>query len=465
MTEIQQKIVTRFAPSPTGFLHIGGARTALFNWAFARHHGGKFLLRIEDTDRKRSNDKAISAILDTMNWLNIHPDATPVYQHKNASRHIEVAYQLLEQEKAYLCNCSVEDLDKMRKKAKDEGKPWHYDRTCRHKNLTPDTTPFVIRFKSSQSGTTLIEDKIQGNVTIENHQCDDLILLRSDGTPTYMLSVVVDDHDMGVTHIIRGDDHLTNTARQKMIYEALSWPIPTYAHLPLIHGADGAKLSKRHAALGVDAYRDMGYLPEALCNYLARLGWSHGDKELFTNEELISWFDLNAIGKAPSRFDLDKLDHVNAHHLRQMSVSELSTLIIAQEPRASHFPDLLSNSLPIIKKRCKRLTEIEKVIGFLFKEEPIKIDSTVQKHLTNEVKLLLSDLLELFKKELNWTNTETITRNFIKQQNIKFKDIGPALRTVLTGEDNAIGIFDLLTMLGKEKTCQRIADQLIKKNI
>ena len=313
----KQKVITRFAPSPTGFLHIGGARTALFNWAFARASGGQFLLRIEDTDRARSTQEAIDAILDGMDWLGLAADAAPTYQHANAARHIEVAEQLLASGKAYKCYSTPEEVEAMREKARAEGKPPRYDGTWRDRDAAEAAAdaPYVIRFKAPQDGETIIEDAIQGTVTFANEQFDDLILLRSDGSPTYMLSVVVDDYDMGVTHIIRGDDHLTNAGRQAQIYAALDWPVPIFAHMSLIHGSDGAKLSKRHGALGVEAYRDMGYLPEAMRNYLARLGWSHGDDEIFSTAQLIEWFSLEAVGKAPARFDMEKLDHVNAQHL------------------------------------------------------------------------------------------------------------------------------------------------------
>jgi glutamyl-tRNA synthetase len=312
------QVVTRFAPSPTGFLHIGGARTALFNWLYAKRFGGKFLLRIEDTDRERSTEAAVKAIIDGLTWLGLDWDGEAVSQFARAERHREVAGQLLASGRAYRCYASIEELEAMRETARLEGRPMRYDGRWRDRDpaLAPPGVAPVIRLKARQEGETVIDDLVQGKVTFANKDLDDLVLLRSDGNPTYMLAVVVDDHDMGVTHIIRGDDHLTNAARQTQIYQALGWDVPAMAHIPLIHGPDGAKLSKRHGALGVDAYRAMGYLPAGLCNYLARLGWSHGDKEFFTTDELIGAFDLAAVGRSPSRFDYAKLENVNGHYMR-----------------------------------------------------------------------------------------------------------------------------------------------------
>src|SRR5580704_5588080 len=327
-------VVTRFAPSPTGFLHIGGARTALFNWLYARGRGGKMLLRIEDTDRERSTQAAIDAILDGLSWLGLDWDGDAVYQFARSGRHREVAEQLLASGRAYRCYASAEELAQMREMARREGRPKLYDGRWRDRSPAeaPDNVPPVIRLKAPLTGETVIEDQVQGRVVWQNENLDDLVLLRSDGTPTYMLAVVVDDHDMGVTHVIRVDDHLTNAARQTQIYQALGWGVPVWAHIPLIHGADGAKLSKRHGALGVDAYRALGYLPAALRNYLARLGWSHGDKEFFSTEELIDAFDLGAIGRSPSRFDFAKLENVNGHYMRATGDDELFTALIDALP-------------------------------------------------------------------------------------------------------------------------------------
>src|SRR5437763_2344479 len=318
-------IVSRFAPSPTGFLHIGGARTALFNWLYAKKHGGKMLLRIEDTDRQRSTEAAIAAILDGLKWLELDWDGDVIYQYSRAARHREVAEQLLASGKAYRCYATPEELTAMREKARAEGRTRLYDGLWRDRDGSeaPDGMKPTIRLKAPQTGETVIEDQVQGRVVWQNENLDDLVLLRSDGTPTYMLAVVVDDHDMGVTHVIRGDDHLTNAARQKQIYDALGWTVPVMAHIPLIHGPDGAKLSKRHGALGVEAYRAMGYLPAAMRNYLVRLGWAHGDQEIFSTAEMIKAFDLPAIGRAPARLDLAKLDNLNGHYIRQTANAEL----------------------------------------------------------------------------------------------------------------------------------------------
>src|SRR5215470_13221062 len=322
-------VVVRFAPSPTGFLHIGGARTALFNWLYAKHKRGKFLLRIEDTDRARSTQAAVDAIIDGMKWLGFDWDGDVVMQSARIARHAEVARALLAQGRAYHCYCTPEELEAMRERARKEGRPVRYDGTWRDR--VPDgplpNVPPVIRLKAEQEGETVIEDRVQGRVVVSNQQLDDLIILRGDGTPTYNFSVVVDDHDMGITHVIRGADHLTNAFRQTQIYRALGWPEPVFAHVPLIHGPDGAKLSKRHGALGVEAYREMGYLPEALRNYLLRLGWGHGDAEIISTEQAIEWFDLSEVGRSPSRFDFAKLDNLNAHYLREADDTRLVELV------------------------------------------------------------------------------------------------------------------------------------------
>ena len=311
-------VVVRFAPSPTGFLHIGGARTALFNWLFARHHGGAFRLRIEDTDRTRSTPEAVAAIIDGLDWLGLSWDSEIVYQSSRAARHAEVARQLLAEGRAYHCYCTPAELEAMRERARAERRSVRYDETWRNRDpaeAPPGVSP-VIRLKAPQQGSTTIRDRVQGDVTVANSELDDLIILRSDGSPTYNLSVVVDDHDMAVTHVIRGDDHLNNAFRQTQIYHALDWPVPEFAHVPLIHGPDGTKLSKRHGAVGIDAYRDLGYLPEAMRNYLLRLGWSHADDEIISTEQATAWFDLNAVGRAPARFDFAKLGNLNAHYIR-----------------------------------------------------------------------------------------------------------------------------------------------------
>lgn len=458
------KPVTRFAPSPTGFLHIGGARTALFNWAFARHHGGRFLLRIEDTDRARSTQEAIDAILDGMGWLGLDADEAPVYQHANAPRHIAIAEQLLADGHAYKCFCTSEEVEAMREKARAEGKPPRYDGTWRDRDASeaPADAPFVVRFKAPQSGETVIDDLVQGRIATANDQFDDLILLRSDGTPTYMLSVVVDDHDMAVTHIIRGDDHMTNAARQAQIYAALGWDVPQFAHIPLIHGPDGAKLSKRHGALGVEAYRDMGYLPEAMRNYLARLGWSHGDDEVFSTAQLIEWFGLAAIGKSPARFDKEKLDNVNAQHLNMAGDAALVAETVALNPALADFEVQLSAAMPLLKARATRLPDIAADAAFLAAQRPIAVDEKLQKHLNEETQPHLQALAARLEALENWTSgdIETMIKAYMDENELKMGKLAPAFRASLVGNSQSPGIFDVLALLGKNEALQRLNDKI-----
>ena len=457
-------VVTRFAPSPTGFLHIGGARTALFNWAFARHHDGKFLLRIEDTDRARSTDEAIEAILDGMAWLGLNADDEPVFQHKNADRHIEVVQTLLASGNAYKCYCTPEEIEAMREAARAAGKPPRYDGTWRDRDPgeAPDGQTYVVRFRAPQEGSTVIDDCVQGTVTTANDQLDDLIILRSDGTPTYMLSVVVDDHDMGVTHIIRGDDHLTNAARQSQIYNALGWQVPEFAHVPLIHGSDGAKLSKRHGALGVDAYRDMGLLPEAMRNYLARLGWSHGDDEIFTTEQLITWFGLEAIGKSPARFDMTKLENVNGHHIRRHDDNALAALVCANAPELAPVQATLEAAMPVLKERAKSLHEIADMGRFLISARPIDITEKAAKSLTADTRARLAALHPRLESLEDWKHAaiEAEIRAFLSDHDLKLGDIAPALRAALTGTPASPGIFDVLALLDKAEVLGRLQDQI-----
>ena len=457
-------VVTRFAPSPTGFLHIGGARTALFNWAFARHHDGKFLLRIEDTDRARSTDEAIEAILDGMAWLGLNADDEPVFQHKNADRHIEVVQTLLASGNAYKCYCTPEEIEAMREAARAAGKPPRYDGTWRDRDPgeAPDGQTYVVRFRAPQEGSTVIDDCVQGTVTTANDQLDDLIILRSDGTPTYMLSVVVDDHDMGVTHIIRGDDHLTNAARQSQIYNALGWQVPEFAHVPLIHGSDGAKLSKRHGALGVDAYRDMGLLPEAMGNYLARLGWSHGDDEIFTTEQLIGWFGLEAIGKSPARFDMTKLENVNGHHIRRHDDMALAALVCANAPELAPVQATLETAMPVLKERAKSLHEIADTGRFLVSARPIDITEKAAKSLTADTRARLAALHPRLESLEDWKHAaiEAEIRAFLSDHDLKLGDIAPALRAALTGTPASPGIFDVLVLLDKAEVLGRLQDQI-----
>jgi glutamyl-tRNA synthetase len=395
-------VITRFAPSPTGYLHIGGARTALFNWLYSRHHKGKVLLRIEDTDRQRSTQGAIDAIIDGLNWLGLDFDAPPVFQFARAPRHAEVARSLLDKGRAYYCYCTPEELQAMRDQAKAEGRPMRYNGHWRDRDPreAPAGVAPVIRLKAPQTGETLVKDQVQGEVRVANEQLDDMVLLRSDGTPTYMLSVVVDDHDMAITHVIRGDDHLTNTFRQVQLYQALDWNIPSFAHIPLIHGPDGAKLSKRHGALGVDAYRDMGYLPEALRNYLLRLGWAHGDDEIISSEQAVEWFDLDAVGRSPSRFDFAKLDNLNGHYLRAAENARLVALVLPRiEKRLGHAPDAegkerLLAGMNGLKERAKTLEQLADNALFLFKSRPIGFVAKAAALLTPAARTALGGLLK-----------------------------------------------------------------------
>jgi glutamyl-tRNA synthetase len=459
-----QKVITRFAPSPTGFLHIGGARTALFNWAFARHHGGTFLLRIEDTDRARSTQEAIDAILDGMNWLGLDADEAPSFQHAQAARHVEVADQLLAAGQAYKCFCTAEEVEAMREAARQAGDPLRYDGTWRDRDAAEARAeaPFVIRFKAPQSGETILQDAIQGEVTFANAQFDDLILLRSDGSPTYMLSVVVDDYDMGVTHVIRGDDHLTNAGRQAQIYAALDWPLPIFAHMSLIHGADGAKLSKRHGALGVDAYRDMGYLPEAMRNYLARLGWSHGDEEVFSTAQLVDWFSLDAVGKAPARFDMEKLDYVNAQHLNQADDADLTALTLALDPELTPFTAQVEAAMGLLKERASRLGDLVADAAFLKAARPIGVDEKLAKQL-NEANLAhLATLHDALQGLETWASQpiEACIKAYMDAHELKMGKLAPAFRAALVGNSQSPGIFDVLSLLGRDEALRRLKDKI-----
>jgi glutamyl-tRNA synthetase len=468
------QVVTRFAPSPTGFLHIGGARTALFNWLYATRLGGKFLLRIEDTDRERSTQAAVEAIVDGLKWLGLDWDGAAISQFERAERHREVALQLLASGGAYRCYASTEELEEMREKARLEGKPMRYDGRWRDRDpaLAPPRVAPVIRLRARQEGETAIDDLVQGKVTFANKDLDDLVLLRSDGNPTYMLAVVVDDHDMGVTHIIRGDDHLTNAARQTQIYQALGWDVPAMAHIPLIHGPDGAKLSKRHGALGVDAYRAMGYLPAALRNYLARLGWSHGDKEFFTTEELIAAFDLAAVGRSPSRFDYAKLENVNGHYMRAASDDELFKCLIDTLPYLPGGPEIsarldgkksaeLRAAIPGLKERAKTLVELLDGAAFLFAERPLTMDAKAEEILARSGRIHVKNLFPRLATLEVWTaaSTEAAVRAYANEQGAKLGVVAQPLRAALTGRATSPGIFDVLTVLGRDESLGRLEDQ------
>jgi glutamyl-tRNA synthetase len=467
-------LVTRFAPSPTGFLHIGGARTALFNWLYTRGRGGKMLLRIEDTDRERSTQAAIDAILDGLSWLGIDWDGDAIYQFSRSARHREVAEQLLAMGHAYRCYASPEELAQMREAARREGRAKLYDGRWRDRDPSeapPGVKP-AIRLKAPLTGETVIEDQVQGRVVWQNENLDDLVLLRSDGTPTYMLAVVVDDHDMAVTHIIRGDDHLTNAARQKQIYDALGWPVPVMAHIPLIHGPDGSKLSKRHGALGVDAYRAMGYLPAALRNYLVRLGWSHGDQEIFSTEEMIAAFDLPQIGRSPARFDFAKLESLNGHYIR---TSAEEVLLRAIEAFLPHFaggdaiaakltPPLRQQfltAMPSLKERAKTLVDLLDGAHFLLADRPIPLDDQAKAVLAPAAKALLHDVEGELAAVEPWTMeaTEQAVRTFAERKGAKLGAVAQPLRAALTGRTTSPGIFEVLVVLGKAESLARIADQ------
>ena len=469
-----EQVITRFAPSPTGFLHIGGGRTALFNWLYARGRGGKMLLRIEDTDRERSTKAAIDAILDGLTWLGIDWDGEVIYQFARAARHREVAEQLLAAGQAYRCYASQQELDEMREKARREGRSKLYDGRWRDRDpaeAPPGVKP-VIRLRAPLTGETVIEDQVQGRVVWQNEHLDDLVLLRSDGTPTYMLAVVVDDHDMDVTHIIRGDDHLTNGARQTQIYDALGWKVPVMAHIPLIHGPDGSKLSKRHGALGVDAYRAMGYLPAAMRNYLVRLGWAHGDQEIFTTKEMVAAFDLPQIGRSPARFDFAKLESLNGHYIRQSSDAELVDSIERLLPHlangaalaAKFTPELkaqLQAAMPGLKERAKNLVELIDSARFLYADRPIPIDDKAKALLNPEACAILAELMADLSGVEPWTAaaTENTVRAFAERKEIKLGAVAQPLRAALTGRPTSPGIFDVLQVLGKQESLARLADQ------
>ena len=467
-------VVTRFAPSPTGFLHIGGGRTALFNWLYARRHGGKMLLRIEDTDRERSTDTAIAAILDGLSWLGLDWDGDTVYQFARAQRHREVAEQMLAAGTAYHCYASQAELEEMREKARAEGKPLRYDGRWRDRDPSeaPAGVKPVIRLKAPQTGETVVEDKVQGRVVWQNENLDDLVLLRSDGTPTYMLAVVVDDHDMGVTHVIRGDDHLTNAARQTQIYNALGWQVPSMSHIPLIHGSDGAKLSKRHGALGVDAYRAMGYLPAALRNYLVRLGWSHGDQEVFSTQEMIEAFNLSSIGRSPARFDYAKLENLNGLYMRQSSDRELLDALKVILPEIGPArglgptlpPELEARflaAMPGLKERAKTLVELLDSAFYLYAQRPLQLDDKAKALLDEAARARLPGLAQALAAVNDWAPAplEAAVRAFAEANGLKLGQAAQPLRAALTGRAMSPGLFDVMAVLGRDETLARLADQ------
>ncbi|MDX8464438.1 glutamate--tRNA ligase [Mesorhizobium sp. VK23B] len=473
---MSDKVVTRFAPSPTGYLHIGGARTALFNWLYARHTGGTMLLRIEDTDRERSTEAATAAILDGLTWLGLSWDGEAVSQFERAPRHREVAEELVRLGKAYYSYETPAELEAMREVARAKGLPPRYNGQWRDRDPSeaPPGVKGAIRIKAPTEGETIVHDRVQGEVRFPNKDLDDFIILRSDGNPTYMHAVVVDDHDMGVTHIIRGDDHLTNAARQTVIYNAMGWTVPSMSHIPLIHGADGAKLSKRHGALGVEAYRAMGYLPEALLNYLARLGWSHGDDEVMSIKDMISWFDIGDVNKGAARFDFAKLEALNGVHMRKMDDKALFDVFVATLPYLEGGPALAAKleekrkaqllaAMPGLKERAKTLVELVDGAAFLFAERPLQLDEKAAGLLGSDARAILHGAhaaLAAISGEWSAATAEAAIRDFAQAGGHKLGAVAQPLRAALTGRSTSPGVFDVLAVLGREESLARIGDQI-----
>ena len=466
-------VVTRFAPSPTGYLHIGGARTALFNWLYAKANDGKMLLRIEDTDRKRSTDDAISAIKDGLSWLGLEWDGDAISQYERADRHREVAHHMVENGSAYKCYCTPEEIAAMREKAQAEGRPARYDGTWRDRDSSeaPKDAPYVIRLKAPLEGETIVDDQVQGVVKFPNKDLDDLILLRSDGNPTYMLAVVVDDHDMEVSHIIRGDDHLINAARQTLIFQGMNWEVPTMAHIPLIHGADGAKLSKRHGATGAEKYREMGYLPAALRNYLVKLGWSHGDDEIMSTKQMIEWFGFDGMNKAAARFDFTKLEAINGQYIRESADAELLTYFesVASEIEGGQFVidglndetrPMFLKALPALKERAKTLINLAQGAAFIFEQRPIPMEEKASSLLNEEGIAVVKGILPLFEALPDWQaeTVETCIRNYTESNDLKLGKVAQPIRAAVTGKATSPGAFDVLQILGRETSINRMRD-------
>ena len=467
------QVVTRFAPSPTGYLHIGGARTALFSWAYAQSKGGKMLLRIEDTDRERSTEAAVVALVDGLKWLGLTWEGEPISQFARAARHAEVAHELVKLGHAYYCYCSPAELDQMREEARAAGKPPRYNGYWRDRD--PSEAPAgispVIRIKAPLSGDIVVDDHVQGKVVFKTENLDDFIILRSDGTPTYMHAVVVDDHDMGVTHIIRGDDHLTNAARQIIIYNAMGWTVPEMAHIPLIHGPDGAKLSKRHGALGVEAYRQMGYLPAALRNYLARLGWSHGDDEIFSTEQMVEWFTLEGLNKGAARFDFVKLENINGHYIRESVPAYLYEVMLALATELGRTADaegLAANkdtvlaALPELQPRAKTVLELIDLAQFIYATRPIAIDTPAVALLNADTRALLADMAQLLRGLNEWSvpAIDAAMRALAEAKGLKLGKLAQPLRAALTGRTVSPGIFEVMVLIGREETMARLEDQI-----
>ena len=450
-------VVTRFAPSPTGFLHIGGARTALFNWLFARRHGGRYLLRIEDTDRQRSTAQAIDAIHDGLSWLGLEGDEPAISQSARATRHAEIAAELVRRGAAYHCHLTEDELAALRDEARAAGvpvrSPW------RDRRDAPDG-PFVVRMRMPDSGETTIDDAVQGRVTVQNRTLDDMVILRADGTPTYMLAVVVDDHDMGITHVIRGDDHLNNAFRQTMVYRGMGWDVPVFAHIPLIHGADGAKLSKRHGALGVDAYREMGFLPDAMANYLLRLGWSHGDDEIISREDAIAWFDLAQVGKSPARFDSDKLSDINSHYLRRLDADSLWDLIAPHiEATSPQARERVVALMPLLAERASTHLDIAGRIDYLLRDGAPTLEEDAAGLLDDEARTRLVKLVgDLPAAPWSAESLTTFLKEWLAANGLRMKDVGLPLRAALTGTRQSPSITDVMAVLGARETEKRIGE-------
>ncbi len=450
-------VVTRFAPSPTGFLHIGGARTALFNWLFARRHGGKYLLRIEDTDRQRSTVEAVDAIHDGLSWLGLEGDEPAISQSARAARHVEIAAELVDRGAAYHCHLTEGELAALRDEARAAGvpvrSPWR-DRRDRPEG------PFVVRMRMPDSGETTIDDAVQGRVTVQNRILDDMVILRADGTPTYMLAVVVDDHDMGITHVIRGDDHLNNAFRQTMVYRGMGWDEPVFAHIPLIHGADGAKLSKRHGALGVDAYREMGFLPDAMANYLLRLGWSHGDDEIISREDAVAWFDLAQVGKSPARFDSDKLSDINSHYLRRLDADSAWDLIAPHiKATSSQARARVITLMPLLAERARTHLDIAGRIGYLLHDGAPTMQEDATGLLDEEARTRLLKLAsDLPTAPWSAESLATFLKEWLAANGLKMKDVGLPLRAALTGTRQSPSITDVMAALGAQETEKRIGE-------
>lgn len=460
-------VVTRFAPSPTGYLHIGGARTALFNWLYARGRGGKFLLRIEDTDRERSTPEATAAILKGLKWLGLDHDGEAISQFARAARHADVARQLLDEGRAYKCFATQDEIETFREAAREAGQstlyrsPWRDADPATH----PDDLPFVIRIKAPLEGETVIEDQVQGRVVIRNDQLDDMVLLRGDGTPVYMLAVVVDDHDMGVTHVIRGDDHLNNAARQMMIYHAMGWTVPVWAHIPLIHGPDGKKLSKRHGALGVEEYQALGYPAAGMRNYLTRLGWSHGDDEFFTDAQARDWFDLAGIGKSPARLDFKKLENICGQHIATTPdaalLHEVMDFIAAtgQPALPAHKKAMLFAAMPHLKERAKTFFELLEKAEFILADRPIVADEKAAAQLNDVSRGILRELTPHLQ-DASWSrgDLEHVLNAFAQTQGMTFGKLAGPMRAALAGRSATPSVFDMMLVLGREESLARLAE-------